>query len=69
MDMPILDAERPTPPEYLAIPQIAELTGMSEAFWWKQIRLKNIPYTKFGSSVRIRRSSLESWLLAREVAQ
>ena len=56
-------------PEYLAIPQVAELTGMSEAFWWKQIRLKRIPYTKLGASVRIRKSSLENYLSIREVAR
>jgi excisionase family DNA binding protein len=56
-------------PEYLAIPQVAELTGMSEAFWWKQIRLKLIPYIKLGASVRIRKSSLESYLSMREAPQ
>jgi excisionase family DNA binding protein len=55
--------------EYLAITEVAKLTNMSEAFWWKQIRLKNIPYAKLGSSVRVRRSALGAWLQAREVAE
>jgi excisionase family DNA binding protein len=61
-------AERSNASEYLAVPEIAELTHISEAFWWKQLRLKKIPYVKLGAAVRVRRSSLDDWLLAREVA-
>jgi excisionase family DNA binding protein len=55
--------------EYLAIPEIARLTNMSEAYWQKQVWLRKISYTKFGASVRIRRSTLDTWLAVREVAQ
>jgi excisionase family DNA binding protein len=68
-DMQLPEAEKCIPPEYLAIPQVAQLTNMSEAYWWKQIRLKRIPYTKFGTAVRVRKSSLDAWLSAREVIQ
>ena len=42
--------------EYLAIPEIVKLTSMSEAYWWKQTRLKKIPYTKLA-----RRSELDDY--------
>ena len=55
-------------PEYLSVNQVAEVTGMSEGYWWKQLRLRAIPHIKLGSAVRIRKSALTEWLAAREVA-
>ena len=55
-------------PEYLSVTQVADVTGMSQAYWWKQLRQRAIPYTKLGSAVRIRKSVLTEWLATREVA-
>ncbi len=40
--------------EYLAVSRVARATGMSPAFWWKQVRSGQIPYVKFGRAVRVR---------------
>ena len=56
-------------PEFLSVPQTADTTNMSVGFWWKQIRLRQIPHVKIGSAVRIRKTALLDWLASREVAQ
>ena len=54
-------------PIFLSVPELAELTGLSAAFWRKQIFFKKIPYFKIGSAVRVRRADAEEWLAERDV--
>jgi excisionase family DNA binding protein len=65
--MPARSTQKPAPAEYLPIPEVAALTRMSEAFWWKQLRLRKIPHVKLGAAVRIRRATLTEWMASREV--
>jgi excisionase family DNA binding protein len=55
-------------PEFLSVPQAAEVTNMSIGFWWKQVRQRRILHVKIGSAVRIRKSTFAEWLAAREIA-
>jgi excisionase family DNA binding protein len=55
-------------PDFLAVSQVSEVTNMSAAFWWKQLRLRKIAHVKIGASVRIPKSELEAWLRTREVS-
>ena len=50
---------------YLSIPEIAQETGCSVAFWRKAIFPRKIPFVKIGRSVRISREDFETWLQTR----
>lgn len=54
-------------PNYYSVPDLARETGESEAAWRKRVWLKQIPYVKCGSNVRIKREDFEAWLEARRV--
>jgi excisionase family DNA binding protein len=53
--------------EFLAVPDLQELSGESEATWRKRLGRREIPFTKFGANVRVRRSDFEGWVAARTV--
>ena len=54
--------------EYLSIPDAATDTGLSQSFWRKAIRSKQIPYYKMGRLVKIARSDLEGWIESRRIS-
>lgn len=54
--------------QYYSPRRCAEITGMSEAYWRKQLRLKSIPHIKIGRrAVRIPSLALHEWLEAHAV--
>jgi excisionase family DNA binding protein len=56
-------------PQYLSIADVAQETGLSEAFWRRAIFDRRIAYAKFGRRVMIRRSDLDAWVAARIVQE
>jgi hypothetical protein len=55
------------PEEHYSIPELAQMTGESEAAWRRRIRLRQITYVKCGSNVRVSHSDFRHWLELRTV--
>jgi excisionase family DNA binding protein len=55
------DAAHGRPPEWMTVQEICYETRLSEAFVRKQLRSSALPFTIFGSRVRVRRSDYEAW--------
>jgi excisionase family DNA binding protein len=53
--------------EFLTVHDLQDLTGESEATWRKRLGRREIPFTKFGVNVRIRRADFERFVEARTV--
>ena len=52
---------------YLSIPEVAQETHLSEAFWRKAVFHRRIAFVKMGKRVLIRRSDFDAWISARIV--
>jgi excisionase family DNA binding protein len=53
--------------EYLSIPQSAEQTGLSQAYWRKAVFHRRIAVVKVGRRVLIRRADLQNFMESRRV--
>lgn len=53
------------PPRLLTARQCGEITGTSESFWRREIRLRRIRAYRIGDLVRISEDDLREWLAAR----
>ena len=53
--------------EFLAVFDLQELSGESEATWRKRLSRREIPFTKFGANVRVRREDFERWVEGRTI--
>jgi excisionase family DNA binding protein len=53
--------------EYLSIPQMAEQTSMSQAFWRKAVFRRQISVVKVGRRVLVRRIDLQNFMESHRV--
>lgn len=56
------------PGRLLALPEAAQLTGMSTIFWRREIRARRIRHYRLGRAIRLAEADLATFLVARAVA-
>jgi excisionase family DNA binding protein len=54
-------------PEFLSVRDLQKLSGEAEPTWRKRLARREIPFTKFGANVRVRREDFEHWVDVRTV--
>jgi len=54
--------------QFYTVRDLQDLTGEAEPTWRKRLARREIPFSKFGSNVRIRREDFERWVDARRIS-
>jgi excisionase family DNA binding protein len=62
-----MDSE--TQKEFLTIRDLQQISGEAEPTWRKRLSRRELPFSKFGANVRIRRADFDKWVAARTVGR